>query len=358
MKHIALLLSRAILTNFLLMVFGMSLILITIEIIIYLNNILHHSNDSFWGVAQYIWVRLPSMLSLFWPIAMLLATLVSLATLGYRNELTAIWAAGYSPMRLIILLLPLGLALGVAHFVLSDRLAPMGERVLNAWGVGDAAIRSHQRDSSGATWLRAGGDIVRVGRIGRGGRVLRDIIVFRRGDDGLLRQQIHAARAEFRAGGWLLRDVTIIRPGSRQVRRLKTLPYDGDLSFAMTGSKYGHPDEMTLNDLRHYIAHGGYGLKPVHVYRTWWHKRLALLLVAWLMMAAMIPLAVRFRRDKLVTYLFGYGFAIGLSFFIFDRIATTFGEVGLVPPWMAAWFPIGVLGLVAAALVLRVEHVR
>ena len=358
MKHIALLLGRTILTNFLLLVGGMSLILLTIEIIIFLNNILSNSGGSIWGVVQYMWARLPSMLSMFWPIAMLLATLVSLATLGYRNELTAIWAAGYSPMRLITLLLPLGLVLGVAHFVISDRLAPIGERVLNAWGVGDAAIRKHQRDSSGATWLRAGDDIVRVGRIGAGGRVLHDVIVFRRGDDGLLRQQIHAALAEFRAGRWWLRDASIIRPDSRQVRQLKTLAYDGDLSFAMTGSKYGHPDEMTLNDLGHYIAHGGYGLRPVHVYRTWWHKRLALLLVAWLMMAAMIPLAVRFRRDKLVTYLFGYGFAIGLSFFIFDRIATTFGEVGLVPPWMAAWFPIGVLGLVAAALVLRVEHVR
>ena len=93
------------------------------------------------------------------------------------------------------------------------------------------------------------------------------------------------------------------------------------------------------------------------VYKTWWHKRITLLFTAWLMIAVCIPLAARFRRGGAVGYMFGAGVAIGFAYFIFDGISATIGEMGLAPPWMAAWMPVIALALLAAAMTLKAESV-
>jgi len=59
----------------------------------------------------------------------------------------------------------------------------------------------------------------------------------------------------------------------------------------------GDPDEMSLTELKYFIDNLGFGLRPVQVYQTRWHRRLASLLVPLLMIAVCLPLAARFRGD-------------------------------------------------------------
>ena len=63
------------------------------------------------------------------------------------------------------------------------------------------------------------------------------------------------------------------------------------------------------------------------------------------------------RRGGGVAFILGVGIAIGFSFFIFDGISLTIGELGIVPPWMAAWMPVLVFTGIAATLMLRAETV-
>ncbi|MCA3572924.1 MAG: LptF/LptG family permease, partial [Aestuariivirga sp.] len=61
---------------------------------------------------DYMIYRAPSVLSNYTGISILLAMLLTLTELSYRNEMVAIWAAGLSPVRLLVMLLPLAFLVG------------------------------------------------------------------------------------------------------------------------------------------------------------------------------------------------------------------------------------------------------
>ena len=64
----------------------------------------------------YHWPALLPHLATFLPISLLLALLLTVTELSYRNEMTAIWSIGLSPLRMIGMLAPLALVIGIFHF--------------------------------------------------------------------------------------------------------------------------------------------------------------------------------------------------------------------------------------------------
>ena len=76
-----------------------------------------------------------------------------------------------------------------------------------------------------------------------------------------------------------------------------------------------------------------------------------------LIIAVCVPLAVRFRRGGGIGYMFAIGVAIGFLFFVLDGISVTLGEIGLMPPALAAWLPSLILAAVGAAMTVRAEAI-
>ena len=350
-------LSRMILARFLIIVLGMSLLVISLELVAYMDE-LAAGEAGLFGLMRYAALRLPSMVAVFYTMALLLAVVLTLLELGYRNELVPIWAAGITPLQLFAMLLPLGLFLGGAQFLLEDRLVPATVKELSAWGVGEYAQKKLSASRGGAIWMRAGDDILRAGRANENATELSDVIIFRRDRTGLLTEQIFAGKARREAGRWLLEDVAVYRREPVPPAQLDALVYSGDLKLAAQGLRTGDPEEMTLADLKYFIDNLGFGLRPVQVYETRWHRRLAGLLVPLLMIAVCLPLAARFRRGSIAVVLLVGGVAIGFGFFVFDGLAMTVGELGLVPPWLAGWTPVALLAILALALYARAETVQ
>ncbi|HHI82628.1 MAG TPA: LptF/LptG family permease, partial [Rhizobiales bacterium] len=90
---------------------------------------------------------------------------------------------------------------------------------------------------------------------------------------------------------------------------------------------------------------------------TWWHQRLTLFLSAWLMIVICVPLAAKFRRGGGIGIMFAIGVLLGFVFFVFDGISVTLGELGVLPPWIAAWLPVLLFFGAGAWLTLRAETV-
>jgi lipopolysaccharide export system permease protein len=358
MTVIGRLLTRMIAIRFLVILLGISIFVLTLDILTNLDDILAYADGDTFVVLRYAWLRLPLVAATFWNLSVLLAVLLTLVELGYRNEIVAIWAAGISPLRILIMLLPLGLALGTAQFLLNDQANPRTARELREWGVGDYAMKKLQLGENEPIWMRAGNDILRAGRTNRKATQLEDVTIFRRDEEGLLLEQMIARSARLVNGRWVLRDVYIYARDNIRPERLDVLIYSGNLRLAAAGARSGDPEEMTLSDLDYFIANAGFGIRPPYVYEAWWHKRISLFVLAWLVMSACIPLAARYRRGGVAGYVFGVGVAIGFGYFILDGLAMTVGEMGLVPPWLAAWLPAAVLALISAALLVRAESLR
>ncbi|MFO1090506.1 MAG: LptF/LptG family permease [Hyphomicrobiales bacterium] len=353
------LLTRMILFRFVGILFVLSFFVITLEVFTLVGDILELKNGDPSAVLQYAWLLLPGTLSTFLPVSALLAILLTLVELSIKNELPAIWAAGVSPLRVVMMLLPVGLLLGGLHFLLNDQLAPRVETQLATWGIGEHGRKKLIVGEHDPIWLRAGNDIMRAGTSNTDSSLLQDVIIFRRSDQGLLQEQIMAAKATLEPNGrWLLEDVVVYYADAAAPHRLDRLIYSGSMRPAAQGMRSGDPEEMTTADLGYFIANEGFGIRPAYVYETWWHRRISLLVTAWLMIAICIPLSARFRRGGAAGYLFVIGMAIGFTFSIFDGISLTMGEAGFVPPWIAGWIPVIAYAILAVAIALRAETVQ
>lgn len=357
MKIVAWMLTRMIAVRFFGILFGVSIFVLSLDVVAYAKEILALGSGGAGIVAEYMLMRAPSTLATFLPISMLLALLLVLTELSYRNEIPALWSAGLSPFRITVMLLPLGFLAGGLHFLLTDWAIPAAAPTLREWGVGDYGEKKLKLGERDPIWMRSGSDILRAGAANADSTHLEDVIIFRRDATGLLREQIFARQAVLDGDRWNLRDVIVYYRDNLPPDRLSALVYSGALKPAAAGARSGDPEQMSLADLGYFIDNAGFGIRPAWVYETWWHKRLALFFSALVMIAISIPLATRFRRGGGIGALFAAGVGIGFIYFVADGIALTMGELGFVTPWLAAWMPVVVFGAVATAITLRAETV-
>jgi lipopolysaccharide export system permease protein len=352
---IALMLTRMVLLRFLFVLIGVSVFVLTLDIVTYSGDILDLGGLG--AVARYALYRAPGILAIFLPISVLLALLLTLAELSYRHEIPVLWASGLSPWRIILMLAPLGLVIGGLYFLLVDRAVPKTAPQLREWAIGDYGEKRLKLGEKDPLWMRAGPDILRAASADRQATHLEGVTIFRRDANGLLREQIMAASARLDEGRWTLHDVIVYYRDNLPPSRLESLIYSGEMRPAAAGSRSGDPEEMTIGDLSYFIANAGFGIRPAAVYETSWHKRLTLPLVTLVMIALCVPLVVRFRRGGGIGYLFAVGVGLGFVFFIADGGALTMGELGFVSPILAAWGPLTMFALIAAAGIFRSEAV-
>jgi lipopolysaccharide export system permease protein len=82
--------------------------------------------DHLWArdIAEYYWVRLPELLVVVLPIALLLAMLYALANHSRHHEITAMRSAGISLWRICVPYFAVGAAFSAVVFYLNEELAP------------------------------------------------------------------------------------------------------------------------------------------------------------------------------------------------------------------------------------------
>ncbi len=357
MKVVTWMLIRMIATRYLAILLGISFFVLSLEILANSKDIQALRPGSSMIVLHYMALRAPSILANFNAISILLAMLLSLTELSYRNELVALWAAGLSPARLTVLLLPLAFLAGGLQFVLSDTAIPASTPQLRDWGIGDYGSEKLKVGEKDPIWMRAGSDILRAGSANSESTELTGVIIFRRDDKGLLREQIYANTATLAGERWTLNNVLIYYRDNLTPSRLENLVYSGSMKPAQAGARSGAPEEMSLADLSYFIDNQGFGIRPVWVYETWHHKRISLFFSSLLMISLCIPLASRFRRGGGLGVLFAIGVGLGFLFFIIDGILLSMGELGFVKPWLAAWLPLIAFGSLAIVMTLRAETV-
>lgn len=355
MSIIAGFLSRMILLRFFVILLAITMFVLTLEIVGLIGDILKINPSPFVAVGGYALARSAGVMNTFLPFCLLLALLISITELSYRNEMTAIWSAGISPSRLIVMLLPVAFVIGAIQFLISDQAVPAAAPYLNDWGIGDYAAKSNRVKEGDPIWMRAGADVIQAKSVNADHSEMKNLIIFRRQADGLLLQQLYVEDAKLAGDHWQLANINVFDRNGRVPYHLNDMIYAGKIRL-LSGAQTDDPQEMSISRINDYIANDGYGQRPIYVYQTWWHKRISPFVVAIIMISLCVPLATRFRRGGGLGPLLGIGVGMGFLFFVTDGVAASIGEIGLVTPWLAAWTPIIVFGAVAAVLVARTEN--
>lgn len=124
MKTIGWLLSKMILLRFVMILSGISVFVVSLTVVTYSEEILKRGAGGASPIAEYALLLLPVTASTFMAISVLLGILLALVELSYRSELTAIWATGLSPVRIVFMLFPLALIIGGMTFLIADQGVP------------------------------------------------------------------------------------------------------------------------------------------------------------------------------------------------------------------------------------------
>jgi len=346
--------SRIFATRFLTVLLGVTSFVVLLDLLSNGDEILEVASDRANGMVQYAYLRLPEILSQVIPFCVLIAALLTLAELIRHSELVAIRSLGLSQFSVFIAFAPCAMLIILGLVIVNEALIPRSVAALRAWGVGDygkglGAISL----SEGVRWMRQGPHVIRVsggpeldGRFGQ-------ILIFERDDEGQMVRRIEAAGADTRT--WTLYDVDVLSIASSTLESYDALVWPEYLRPADLIPSVTHPREMTLPDVARAVEYEGFGLRPLFLYETWFHKKIAAPAAVLLMILLAVPLAHRYQRAGAITWMLVAGITLGFVFFVFDGMVLAMGEAGLLPPALAAWVPTLVMALIAQGLMYHYE---
>ncbi len=287
------------------------------------------------------------------PAALLLAAGITVSGLRQQGEYTAFLALGWSERRV------------VGTVLVACAVAAVGAMALNEWVVVDASrraemIRAEKFRKSGdfsayfgqKQWFRGRSADPEFNRIyhvrGEAADGFVGVTVLELGPGFHLERRVDAARLEPVPGdGWIAHQATVSRfEGGRRtaVERFETLPLELPETADDFRLRAGRPNQLRLVDLWDQIqARRRLGL-PEAEFRLELHNRLAYPLAAVPGALFAIRLALRRNRKGHLTIALAEGILVSLVVWALLVVFRAVGLSGKLPPAVAAWAPVVVVG--------------
>ena len=293
------------------------------------------------------------------PFAVLLATLVALGVFSKNNEDTAFRASGVSLYRLgAPILVATGLA-AVLVFTIGEYVLPFAKqreeryrhRIFGRpadYGLRTVAERNWYSGRDGRIWHREATDP------DRGLLVSPSIYEF--DPDFQLVRRIVAREAVWQADSWLLRqgwERTFDGPRETAYRNFLEQRIAGEPPAAFARERRT-PAEMRFRELQRHarrLKQSGY---PTANLETALQSKIARPLLLPIMALLALPFAFRIGKRGALAGI-GVGLALGITLLIGTTLFTKLGDVGALPPFLAAWTPNVLFATAAAYLLLRVR---
>lgn len=305
---------------------------------------------------HYAMLRLPQLVSVLLPLAVLLAALLTLVRLLRHNELVVLRGAGVSIYRTVTPMLLAALAVAPLHFLLADQIVSDTAESLRLWQEQDYRGRPPAEGiDEGPAWIAVAESVINVAEASPDGRRLREVTVIERTRDGAMRSYMTAARAEYRDGTWLLHEVERLVVGQGRTSRHARLEWQVPLRPGRFASRTTQPAELTYHQLRRLLSTPDRGNRPAYFYATWLHRKFTLPLSSVAMVLIAAPLGLMIGRRSNLLLGVAAGVAAGFLFFVFDNVVLTLGESGVLPAVLAAWVPILLFASLIASFLLHAE---
>jgi lipopolysaccharide export system permease protein len=343
--------ARRLLARVAVLVSGLAALMMILDFLANGDQVIAGSDSVLLPIVRYTILRLPEIVAEILPIAAVLAGLLTFAELARHSELTAIAAAGVSKARLAVAVLPICLLVAMVQFAIEDQAVPVAVAKLRAWGIGD-----YGSADDATAWLRDGDDILRIRAFDPPTGRIQGVTIFQRDPEGNLAVRLTAQSATYESGAWILHDVTRsqVRPGL--VEHEDQLRWSNDLDPRLLASVLADPRETPLRDLLRAVRAPGLGTRPSYRYKLWLQERLAAPVTTVAMILIVIALARPLSGRAAQGWLIALGVAVGFVCWTFDGLVLTIGDLGLLPPVLAAWAPAGVFAASALSLLLQQER--
>lgn len=293
-------------------------------------------------------------------ISVLMATLVTFGILSRNNEITAIKSSGVSLYRISVPILLVAMLVSLFAYLVLDFVLPYtNQRVdeLKRQIEGKPPIKTGAEQK---LWYQGKGRyLINFLAYDRGAKRLTQVQVFEfHPTEFRLTRRVYARHATWNGQGWSFQDGWMRSFRDDGSSTFTTIREPVSLFYPETPDDFATevkpPEQMTYAQLRRYVQTlraSGYAAEEMAV--KLWAK------TSWpaiSIVMALIAMPFAFRIGKRGA-LYGVGLALvlGIVYWLIYAIFTKFGEVGNLPPFLAAWSANILFALAAIYMFLHVE---
>lgn len=333
------------------------LVLQTLDLLGESGKILSVAGNSEADLWRYVGMRAPQIIARFLPFSVLLATLITFATLSQNSEVIAMKAAGLSAHQILAPMIAASLLVAGISFAFNERIVAPATAKLKVWQDVDYAPVPKDDGVRNNVWVKEGRDLLQVRTVTGYGNATRlaDIRLYQR-VDGSLKSVIRAESGQWNDGAWQLRKVTLFDVVKAEQRELPDLVVGRGIEperfdrKKVDGEALGFfPLMRAIDDLK------AAGRRTDTLEGILWHKisgPLSALLMPLLGAVAAFGLA----RSGALFLRAVIGMALGFAYFVADNFALAMGNLGAYPPFIAAWAPFLLFLLIGETVLVRTEE--
>jgi LPS export ABC transporter permease LptG len=309
---------------------------------------------------RYFRFQIFTVLNWALPISVLVATLVTFGILAKNNEVTAIKSGGVSLYRVAAPILAVAVVISLLAYLILDFVLPYAnERVyeIKRRIEGKAAIATTAQQK--LWYLGKGRYLINFLAYDAREKRLTQVQVFEfHPAEFRLTRRVYADTATWNGQAWAFENGWMRSFGDDGNSTFTQITTPLALFYPETpedfDTKVTPPDQMTYAQLRRYIAtlrESGYAADELAVKlyakTSWPALSIVMALIA-------MPFAFRMGRRGAL-YGIGLALILGIVYWMVFAIFTKFGEVGNLPPILAAWSANILFALAASYLFLHVE---
>lgn len=335
-------------------VLGFSVILLS-GLLFELTDLIFIKNVSSVVVSRMLLYKLPGLMVLTLPIAVLFSTLLSLGRLAQDSEITVLRASGLSLKSIILPLLFAGFVVSGITYVANEEVVPWSnhkfENTLRKIIFQDGVPVVQEN-----VFFRGGDNrYFYIGEVHERTKLLKNIMVYELQDKKTFPRIITAKTGRYDENQWLLFDGISQEVDDRGFVAYETsfsqmeilTEQNADVFFGNQKTT----DEMSRKELREHIERFQRGGLRVRSFVVDYHLKLALPMASFIFAIFGAPLSIRGRGGK------SYGIAVSIVvtflYYVITSVSRSLGVNGVLEPVIAAWLTNGAFALIGLVLILR-----
>ena len=328
------------------------------HILFLLTDTIVNKNVPFGVIARMMLLKMPSILVLTLPVAMLFGTILSISGMVASNEITALRSLGVSFPRIMVPFLVVGLFLSVFTFITNEKIVPWAthksenivREMLLKQQVPMVEPNIFQKGPNNKTFY--------VQVVDDKNKILENIMIFDQ-SEGNYPKMIVADNATWDNKYWYLNDGYIYKFDGEGVlvwggnfENLRIL-VDVDPDNFFEGQKT--PQEMTASELEGQIDRIAQNNQDTREYEVELHMKYSLPLASFITALIGGPLSVTAPRSG---KMMGIAYSFGVIFVYYNlmSIGKSFAKNGILSPFIGAWCPVFVIGVIGLILLFNVEY--
>ena len=315
-------------------------------------------------VLAYFALKTPAISFQITPLAILMATLLTLGLLSRSNEITAMRSCGISLTWIASPFLIFASFVSLILLSFSSTVTPLASEKAEQIRL----VRIEKKPAPMAVkaprpWIRIGSDsLMHVAEVEIGGATLHQVHLYHFQNGFRLDRMTEAATATYTPDGWLLTkgnqrrfhpdgSVALVEFGQQPVE-LSLIPDDFSTWLA------GDSETMTVRDIRGYISRFKNEGSSFARLLTDYYGRLAFPFVAVIMVIVGLALSLRRSGVRGGTMAVGIGqaFVVGFCYWTTHSIAIALGRGGLLAPMLAGWIANLLFASFGLYLLLKVRY--